>query len=58
MTERTRHRIESRSFEKMQEITDLISQRGVHGNRGDMREVKDWMTTHGVGEEFGFVMGM
>jgi hypothetical protein len=42
----------------MQEITHLIDQRGVHSNRGDMRQVKEWMTQYGLQDEFGFVMGM
>lgn len=58
VTERTRHQIPHRAFDQMQEITHLIDQRGVHGNRGDMRQVKEWMTKYGLEDEFGFVMGM
>ncbi|KAG7527727.1 hypothetical protein FFLO_06644 [Filobasidium floriforme] len=58
VTERTRHQIPHRAFDQMQEITHLIDQRGVHGNRGDMRQVKEWMGRYGLEDEFGFVMGM
>ncbi|KAH8090960.1 hypothetical protein HD553DRAFT_303802 [Filobasidium floriforme] len=58
VTERTRHQIPHRAFSIMQEITHLIDQRGVHGNRGDMRQVKEWMARYGLEDEFGFVMGM
>ena len=41
----------------MIEITGLITQGGGRGNRRDMGELRDWMKDHGVGEEFGEVVG-
>jgi len=58
VTERTRHPITHRAFPDMREITDLIDQRGTRGNRGDMRQVKEWMAGFGLEDEFGFVMGV
>lgn len=46
-----------RIFSGMIEITGLITQGGGRGNRGDMGELRDWMVEHGVGEEFGEVVG-
>lgn len=58
VSERYRTPIENgRIFEGMIEITGLITQGGGRGNRGDMGELRDWMRDHGVGEEFGEVVG-
>lgn len=42
----------------MEEITDLISVRGQYNHRGDMKEVRDYLTSKGVAEVFGIVIGM
>lgn len=41
----------------MREITSQITQGGQHGNRGNMGEVKQFMTENGVGDAFGIVVG-
>ncbi|ORY88190.1 hypothetical protein BCR35DRAFT_301706 [Leucosporidium creatinivorum] len=47
-----------RAFTSMDEITSLISRGGHRGNRGEMGEVRDFLTEKGLGEMFGEVLGM
>lgn len=61
VSERYRERLDPvtnpRVFNDMQEITDLITRGGHRGNRGDMGEVRDWLTERGLGEAFGLTLG-
>ncbi|KAJ9108688.1 hypothetical protein QFC21_000008 [Naganishia friedmannii] len=56
VTERYRQHISARAFDTMSEITEMITQHGQRGNRGDMGEVKAFMEEKGVGDAFGFVV--
>ncbi|KAK4684620.1 hypothetical protein P7C73_g5547, partial [Tremellales sp. Uapishka_1] len=58
VTERFRRPIAptERKFVGMREITSEITQHGQFGNRGEMSQVRAFMDTHGVGEDFGNVV--
>jgi len=46
-----------RAFDRMIEITDLISKGGGRQNRGEMGEVRDWLDSRGLGDDFALVIG-
>lgn len=46
-----------RAFATMDEITDMIDQRGARGNRGDMKQVREYLEGKGLAEVFGKVIG-
>lgn len=47
-----------RVFKDMVEITSLIPQTGARGNRGEMRDVKEYMGERGLGDLFAVVVGV
>lgn len=49
----THHRI----FTSMSEITSLIPRTGGRANRGEMGDVRDFLTEKGLGDAFGLVIG-